>query len=262
MRIISWNVNGIRAVERKENLEQFLDTYHPDVFLMQETKAKESQLTAIIEKYDGYEQFYNEAEKAGYSGTSVWVKKSLGATDIVFSRAMPEDSTDNEGRIVRADMTVQGKKLSVLGVYFPNGGKSEQAWDDKLVFYEQFLNYVEEIEAEGRICIWGGDVNCAHNEIDLARPETNRKSIGFLPEERAWVTKCIDYNWSDVFRSIYPEKVKYSWWHVISRARLRNVGWRIDYLFIKKHRLSRRHNTSKNGNKFLLNRGRTLLHSS
>jgi len=226
MKIISWNVNGIRAVERKGELESFLKTHNPDIFLIQETKAQEEQLMAIKKKYSEYEQFYECAEKAGYAGTALWVKK-VYTPSIHFGAGMP-DYKDTEGRIARVDIG----NWSILGVYFPNGGKSSEAWNEKLVFYEKFLEYVNLLRTEGRKVIWAGDVNCAHEEIDLARPKDNVKSIGFLPEERAWVSKVIENNWADVFRTLHPEKIVYSWWHVITRARERNVGWRIDYFFL------------------------------
>jgi exodeoxyribonuclease-3 len=127
---------------------------------------------------------------------------------------------------------VDFQEWSVLGIYFPNGGKSPEAWEGKLVFYDHFLEYVNSLRNEGRKVVWAGDVNCAHEEIDIARPKENEGSIGFLPEERAWVTKVIENGWDDVFRKMHPDSVVYSWWHVISRARDRNIGWRIDYVFL------------------------------
>jgi exodeoxyribonuclease-3 len=238
MKIISWNVNGIRAIEKKGDLEKLLETYNPDVLLIQEIKAKEDQLSAIMKKYDGYEQFYNSAEKPGYAGTAIWVKKEFtpgrlpGA--IKFSSSMT-DFSDTEGRIAR----VSFGEYEILGIYFPNGGKSPEAWDGKLVFYEKFLSFVNQLRASEKTVIWAGDVNCAHEEIDLARPKDNLTSIGFLPEERAWITKVIKNKWVDVFRKKNPDKTDvYSWWHVITRARARNVGWRIDYFFVDEKEFS------------------------
>ncbi len=231
MNIISWNVNGIRAVEKKGEIENLLNTYNPDVLLLQETKAKEEQLSAIIKKYDQYQQFYHAAEKPGYAGTSIWVSSNfIKSSNLEFSTGMP-NFEDTEGRIAR----VSFENYEILGVYFPNGGKSPEAWDGKLVFYEKFLDFVNQLRSEGKTVIWAGDVNCAHEEIDLARPKDNMNSIGFLPEERAWVSKVVENKWTDVFRKTYPSKTDvYSWWHVITRARLRNVGWRIDYFLSMK----------------------------
>ncbi|MCF7830699.1 exodeoxyribonuclease III [Candidatus Gracilibacteria bacterium] len=227
MKIISWNVNGIRAVDKKGELENLLKTCDPGVLLIQETKAQEDKLGPIIKKYDIYEQFYNAAERPGYAGTGIWIKKSLHY-NISFSTEFP-GYKDTEGRVARIDLD----DWTIFSIYFPNGGKSDEAWQEKLVFYEKFLFYVNKLRQEGRKVIWAGDVNCAHEEIDLARPKDNENSIGFLPEERAWVTKVIKNNWMDIFRYLYPKKIIYSWWHVITRARDRNIGWRIDYFFLE-----------------------------
>ena len=247
MKIASWNVNGIRAVERKKELDNFLSTYDPDVFFIQEIKAKQEQLSKELTQHPEYVQFYHPAEKPGYAGTGIWIKKSSIQTSeenpVDFYTGMP-NFDDNEGRISRIDLNIYDPRsmvydqFSLLGVYFPNGGKSPEAWDGKLVFYEKFLEYVNSLRKEGKNVVWCGDVNCAHEEIDLARPKDNEKSIGFRPEERAWVTKVIKNEWVDVFRKSHPKKVMYSWWHVITRARLRNIGWRIDYFFIDEKLMS------------------------
>ncbi|QQS59148.1 exodeoxyribonuclease III [Candidatus Peregrinibacteria bacterium] len=229
MIIISWNVNGIRSVERKGELLPFLVKYRPDILLMQETKATPEKLSAELREHPEYHQFYHSAEKPGYAGTGIWVKKSF-CKNPSFSSGMPLFS-DTEGRIARVDID---SKKTVLGIYFPNGGKSEQAWEEKIVFYNLFLEYMNALREEGREVIWAGDVNCAHEEIDIARPKENKNSIGFLPEERTWVTRVIENNWKDVFREKYPNVAQYSWWHLLSGARARNVGWRIDYVFADK----------------------------
>lgn len=231
MKIISWNVNGIRAVERKKELHTLLEKYSPEILCLQETKAKPEQLSKFLTENKIYDQFYNSAEKSGYAGTSIWVKKNLFKS-LEFKTEIPGNPVADEGRIAQIDFEKDKKNFSILGVYFPNGGKSELAWKEKLIFYEKFLAYVNQLRKENKTVIWCGDVNCAHEEIDLARPKENVDSIGFLPEERAWISKCIDQKWVDVWRKTNPEKTNvYSWWHVISRARLRNVGWRIDYFF-------------------------------
>jgi len=233
MKIISWNVNGLRAVERKEALGQFLNDHQPDILLLQETKSKPEQVEFLEPIYPNYTKFYHSAEKPGYSGVAAWVKKSMGAENLEFKPGMPNDPVENEGRIARIDFDLEGKAYSVLGTYFPNGGKSDLAWEQKLVFYENWLKHVNSIRLEGRECIWTGDVNCAHNEIDLARPKDNDGVIGFHPKERAWLDEWIKAGWVDVWRCTNPEvREVYSWWHMISRARDRNVGWRIDYFFV------------------------------
>ena len=225
IKIISWNVNGIRAVERKEELEPFLQKHDPDILFIQETKSQIVQLDPFVEKYTDYTQHYHQAEKKGYSGTGIWMKKSLGEHTV--SRGIPKFE-ENEGRIMRVDLG----EYTLFGNYFPNGGKSKEAWEGKLVFYETFLKHVNALRKKGRKVIWTGDVNVAHNEIDLARPKDNDGKIGFHPKERAWVDKVLKADWVDVFRDMHPEKIMYSYWHLISRARSRNVGWRIDYFFV------------------------------
>ncbi len=229
-------MNGIRAVDRKGNLAEFLETHQPDIFLIQEIKAKEEQLEKLKfrEKYGNYHQFYHSAEKPGYAGTAIWLRKDFFAGISPEFHAGMNDFNDNEGRISRVSFSKNNENFEILGVYFPNGGKSPEAWDGKILFYEKFLNFVNFLRDQGKTVIFAGDVNCAHHEIDLARPESNKKSIGFLPEERDWISKWIENGWIDIFREKFPAKVVYSWWHVITRARLRNVGWRIDYFFVDK----------------------------
>ena len=229
MKVASWNVNGVRAAEKKGELENFLNLVSPDIFLMQEIKSRPENLSAIEKKYSkSFHVFWNSAEKPGYAGTGVLVKKSISVQN--FQTQML-DWNDSEGRIAQIDFKNGDENFSILGVYFPNGGKSEAAWDEKIEFYHHFLSHVNSLRESGKTVIWGGDLNVAHQEIDLARPRENRNSIGFLPAERDWVSKCISENWVDVFRQKFPEKVVYSWWHLISRARARNVGWRIDSIF-------------------------------
>ena len=235
MKIISWNVNGIRAVERKGALREFLNKYDPDVVLLQEIKAQAEQLEPFLKQYSEYAQYYNSAEKPGYAGTGIWIRNSfLAGQKVEFITGMP-GLADDEGRVARVDIG----NFSIFGIYFPNGGKSAEAWRGKLVFYDKFLDYINALREEGRDVIWGGDVNCAHEEIDLARPDDNKKSIGFLPEERDWITRVVKNEWIDVFRRKFPKLVMYSWWHVITRARKRNVGWRIDYFFVDEGMMSR-----------------------
>ncbi len=250
MKIISWNVNGIRAVHKKKELEGCLQKYQPDIFCMQETKCKENQITNIIEEFSEFIQFYTEAEKAGYSGTSIWVSKSfleanaIEKDDITFVSGMSPFYEDNEGRISRIDFISNKKEYSVLTVYFPNGGKSEEAWNQKLVFYRKFLEYVQYLEAsksEGgceKTVIFSGDVNVCHEEIDIARPKQNDGKIGFHPLERQEITKWVDAGFKDVWREKNATQVgQYSWWSYRGGARARNVGWRIDYFFVPQYLL-------------------------
>jgi exodeoxyribonuclease-3 len=235
MRIISWNVNGLRAVERKESLGEFVNDYSPDILLLQETKSKPEQVEFLDTVYPDYKKFYVSAEKPGYSGVAIWMKVGLEAQvrNLEFTAGMPNDPVLDEGRIARVDFTLNKHDFSVLGTYFPNGGKSDEAWQHKLKFYEAWLDYVNSIRTTGRKVIWTGDVNCAHQALDLARPKDNDGKIGFHPQERAWLDRWQEAGWTDVWRYLNPTKTEvYSWWHMISRSRGRNVGWRIDYFWI------------------------------
>lgn len=249
MKLITWNVNGLRAVERKGELETLLSNYDPDILLIQETKSRAEQVQALDLTYPEYTKYYVSATKAGYSGVAAWVKKSLFHPELdsgSFVQTKTQFSApklgifDDEGRIVEVKFsithsqppTANPPRYAIIGCYFPNGGKSDEAWIGKLKFYEQFLTYTNQLRTEGYTVIWGGDVNCAHNEIDLARPKDNAGEIGFHPLERAWLDSVIQNNWLDIWRDTYPKTPDvYSWWHLITRSRARNVGWRIDYWF-------------------------------
>ena len=227
LKIASWNVNGLRAVFKKGELDNFLAEYDPDVLLLQETKAKAEQLPAELTDHDAYFQFYHSAVKPGYAGTAIWVKKA-GREKVEFLTGMP-DYDDNEGRV--AQVKLPG--LRIFGVYFPNGGKSEAAWQGKLEFYELFLAYVNEMRRAGETVIFAGDVNCCHEEIDIARPQVNDGKIGFHPEERRRLSAWVANGWVDVWRRSFPDTAEvYSWWSFRAGARRRNVGWRIDYFFV------------------------------
>lgn len=226
MKIITWNVNGIRAIEKKGNLHELLEREQPDVLFLQEIKAKADQLSPWLVNHPEYEQHYHSAEKPGYSGTGMWIKKTLIRNYTVI-KGMPEWH-DTEGRIIG----LQNSDIAIMGIYFPNGGKSPEAWKEKLVFYDFFQKYVRYLRENGLGVIFSGDLNVAHNPIDLARPKENEKNIGFLPEERVKITRLLEDGWVDVFREKYPDSVSYTWWQMQSRARERNIGWRIDYFML------------------------------
>ncbi|MCK5680084.1 exodeoxyribonuclease III [bacterium] len=227
LKIASWNVNGLRAVYKKGELKNFLEKHDPDILLLQETKAKVAQLPAELTDSDCYLQYYHSAVKAGYAGTAIWVKKGA-LEDIEFLTGMP-GYNDDEGRI--AQLKLPG--VRIFGIYFPNGGKSEAAWQGKLAFYEIFLAYVNELRQSGETVIFAGDVNCCHQEIDIARPKENDGKIGFHPEERRRLSDWVENGWVDIWRQTFPGKADtYSWWSFRAGARQRNVGWRLDYFFV------------------------------
>ncbi len=238
MKIISWNVNGIRAVERKGELQNLIKKYAPGILCLQEIKAQAVQLEFLEKSFPEFEKFYHPAQKKGYAGTAIWIKKeitkTLSALEFVTSFS---NFDDNEGRVIRVDFQKDGKKFSIFSIYAPNGGKSEEAWHNKIKFYREFRLFVNALREQDRKIFFCGDWNVAHQEVDLFHPKKNDGKIGFHPVERAEFSKYIAQGWVDVFREKYPKKVIYSWWHVISRARDRNIGWRIDYFFADKSML-------------------------
>ncbi len=233
MKILSWNVNGVRACFAKNGLQECIATHSPDVVFLQEIKASQHQVEEIQMVFSEYTCFWHSAEKPGYAGTAVWVKNTF-AQNVQFLSGMPLFD-DVEGRIVGVEI---GKYI-LFGVYFPNGGKSSEAWNQKLWFYDHFEEYMRSLEVSGKTVVFCGDINVAHNEIDLARPKDNEGSIGFHPLERAAIDRWIANGWSDVWRSLHPDiPHQYSWWTYRGGARERNVGWRIDSFFLQSSHLS------------------------
>ncbi len=226
MKVVSWNVNGIRAVERKGAIQELLKKQSPDILFLQETKARKEQLSKYLTQNEQYRQHYHSADRAGYSGVSLWIGPNIKAPVEVFTGM--QGWNDHEGRVIGFTC---GDFL-FAGVYFPNGGKSEEAWQEKLHFYDHFLEQVNGFRKDGKKVIWCGDLNVAHNEIDLARPKENEGNIGFRPEERSWVDRVIGAGWKDIYRAHHPDKVSYTWWSMQTKARERNIGWRIDYFFL------------------------------
>ena len=223
MRLISWNVNGIRAVHKKGLFLGWIEEERPDVLCLQETKAHESQLPEALTKVEGYSSWFSTPERKGYSGVALYTKEQPRSV----SFGLGVERFDNEGRTVVADFD----DFVLLGIYFPNGKRSAERLRYKMEFYDAFLDYVENLRREGRNVVVCGDVNTAHKEIDLARPKENEKISGFLPEERAWMDTFFDHGYVDTFRQFNQEPGNYSWWDQMTRARDRNVGWRIDYFF-------------------------------
>jgi exodeoxyribonuclease-3 len=223
MRIISWNVNGIRSAAKK-GLIEWIGTEQPDMLCIQETKAEPSQLTKDIREIQGYKSYFNSAEKKGYSGTALYTK----IEPVLVKYGMGIERFDNEGRMVIAEFD----DFIVYNVYFPNGKQSADRLAYKMDFYDTFLQMVIKDISKGKSLIICGDINTAHTEIDLSRPKENEKVSGFLPEERAWINSLISAGFSDSFRMFVKEGGNYTWWDMKSGARARNVGWRIDYFFI------------------------------
>lgn len=221
--ILSWNVNGIRAVYKKGFIDWLTDA-SPDILCVQETKAAEDQMPFDLKMIDGYHAFFSSADKKGYSGVALYAKSK--PTSIARGFGIPR--FDSEGRILIADYD----GFVLFNIYFPNGKMSPERLQYKLDFYDAFLDYVNDVVNMGRNVIICGDVNTAHKEIDLARPRENEKVSGFLPVERAWIDKFIENGYVDTFRQFDGSPGRYTWWDLKSGARERNVGWRIDYFFV------------------------------
>jgi exodeoxyribonuclease-3 len=224
MKIISWNVNGIRASYKKGALGEIFKC-GADIIGIQETKSTPDQLTEEITSPSGYTSYFDSSkERKGYSGVAVYTK--VKPEKVEYGLGIEE--YDTEGRC----LTLIFKDFAFVTAYFPNGGRDEDHFQFKLRYYDLFLKHVQKLEKKYAKVIFCGDLNVAHCEIDIARPKENAKQIGFLPIERAWVDRVIAAGFIDTFRTLHPLEVRYSWWDQKSGARARNVGWRIDYMFV------------------------------
>ncbi len=220
MKLISWNVNGIRAILNKGFLE-FVKKENPDILCVQETKAHPDQVDTMLEEYPNH--FWNTAEKKGYSGTAIFSK--IKPISVVLG--IGKQNHDKEGRVLTAEF----KDFYLVDVYTPNSQrgltrlKYRQEWD------AEFLRYIKNLEKKKPV-IFCGDLNVAHEEIDIARPKDNIHNAGFTAEERSDFDRIIEAGFIDTFRELNPDKVQYSWWSYMFNARARNIGWRIDYFII------------------------------
>ena len=222
MRIVSWNVNGIRAAERKGMLD-WLHQEQPDVLCVQEIKAMPEQLSKKLLNPEGYHTYWHPAERKGYSGVATYSREPL-AVQYGFGAS----DYDVEGRVLISEHD----DFLLLNCYMPNGGMGPERLEYKLRFYSDFLDWCDEQHAAGKQLIVCGDANTAHKEIDLARPKENVETSGFMPIEREWIDQFLARNFVDAFRAFNQEPEQYTWWSYRARARERNVGWRIDYFFV------------------------------
>ena len=223
VKIISWNVAGIRAGIRK-GLWQKMRDIGADIYCFQEAKARPEQIEIGLDYPTEYRSYWNPAEKAGYSGVVTFCKDEPKKV-IVGDK---DNDWDGEGRVI----ITKFDEFTLLNVYFPNGKRDKGRLKYKMDFYEYFLKYINKLRENGEKVIFCGDVNTAHTEIDLARPKENSKTSGFLEIERKWMDKLIENGWVDTFRMFNKDGGNYSWWDQYTRAKERNVGWRIDYFFI------------------------------
>lgn len=223
MKISTWNVNGYRAIVSKNLLEvaRFLDT---DVLCLQEIKAKTDQVPDEHRKWEGYSEYWNSAERPGYSGVASYIRKYK--PEIHYGLGNP--LFDSEGRVIQMDFG----KFVLFNIYFPNGQRGQERVEYKLAFYKELLGLVNQYHNEHKWVIITGDFNTAHNEIDLANPKENETTSGFLPEERAMIDVYLKNNLVDVYRLLYPERIQYTWWTYRVNARARGIGWRLDYYLI------------------------------
>ena len=230
MNIISWNVNGLRAVMKKEFIP-WIKKENPDVLCIQETKLQEETLDDEARNIEGYYSYFSFAEKKGYSGVATYTKEAA----ISVSHGIGIEKFDREGRIVITEF----KEFTLLNIYFPNGQMSEERLNYKMEFYDAILEYCNNEVKKGKKLLICGDYNTAHTPMDIKNAKANEKTSGFLPMEREWIDKFIGNGYIDTFRYINPEEIKYSWWSYRFKARERNTGWRIDYHFVSNNLLDK-----------------------
>ena len=230
MKFISWNVNGLRACVQK-GFEEAFNTLDADFFCLQETKMQEGQLDL---QFPGYNSYWNYAEKKGYSGTAIYTRH----TPLAVTYGLGIDQHDHEGRVITLEMD----DFFLVTCYTPNSQDGLRRLDYRMLWEDDFLNYIKKLDAQKPVVVCG-DLNVAHEEIDLKNPKTNRRNAGFTDEERQKMTTLLNNGFVDTFRTMHPAEQTYSWWSYRFKAREKNAGWRIDY-FIVSERLKQRLSTA------------------
>lgn len=229
LKIISWNVNGLRAIQKK-GFHQFVQTEKPDILAIQETKAHDNQLSFDLKNIDikgkNYDAYFSSAQRKGYSGVALYTLIKPKSISFILA-----DRFDDEARLIRADYD----DFILFNVYFPNGKRSPERLQYKMDFYQEFLSQIKKLLQKNQKIVVLGDVNTAHQAIDLARPKENEDISGFLPKERAWMDQFLKVGFIDSFRHFHFEPHQYTWWSQRTRARSRNIGWRIDYIFVSQN---------------------------
>ena len=219
MKLISWNVNGIRACLNK-GFSDFFKEVNADIFCLQETKCQPEQINL---EFEGYTSYWNSAERKGYSGTAIFTKKQ--PVNVTYGIGIEEH--DKEGRII----TLEFENFYLVTNYTPNAKRELERLDYRMVWEDEIRKYLLELNKKKPV-IMCGDLNVAHEEIDLKNPKTNKGNAGFTNEERGKMTELLNSGFIDSYRYLYPEKTEYSWWSYMGRAREKNVGWRIDYFIV------------------------------
>jgi exodeoxyribonuclease-3 len=226
MKLVSWNVNGLRAVVKKGFTEIFTD-FDADIFCLQETKLSEGQIDLAFE---GYESYWNYAEKKGYSGTAIFTRRK----PLSVTTGIGIEQHDHEGRVV----TLEFDDFYMVDVYTPNAQQELARLDYRLEWERDFAAYLRALDAKKPVIVCG-DMNVAHNEIDLKNPATNHKNPGFSDEERNAFTQLLGAGFVDTFRTLHPNEQQYSWWSYRFSARQKNIGWRIDYFLVSQRLFDR-----------------------
>ena len=226
MKLISWNVNGLRAAVNK-GFDDFFKKENADIFCIQETKMQEDQLDENIKGiFKEYNSYWNSAEKKGYSGTAIFTKKK--PMNVTYGIGIEEH--DKEGRVI----TLEFEKFYMVTIYTPNAKRELERLNYRMVWEDEFRKYLLKLN-ESKPVVMCGDLNVAHEEIDLKNPKTNRRNAGFTDEERGKMTELLNAGFTDTFRYLYPDKPDmYTWWSYMFKAREKNAGWRIDYFIVSK----------------------------
>ncbi len=223
MRLVSWNVNGIRSAIQK-GFWDWLAADQPDILCLQETRIHPDQLTKAMLAPAGYQAFWHSAERKGYSGVATLCRKK----PLRVQEGMDQPLFDAEGRV----LITQHPGFTLVNAYFPSGRRGQERVSYKIDFYEALLAHCSNLGVQGHRLVVCGDYNTAHQPIDLARPKQNEKTSGFLPEEREALSRWLEHGFVDVFRLLHPHAEEYTWWTYRFDARARNIGWRIDYFLI------------------------------
>ncbi len=220
-RLVSWNVNGIRAASKNDGWKDLWDDLDFDVLALQETKAAPDQLDLFLKERKGYQSLWHSAEKPGYSGVALYTR--LEPHDVKYG--IGDAEIDREGRVITADFGT----FTVVNAYFPNSQREHARLPFKLRFCSLMATYLKGLRDQGKTVYLCGDYNIAHREIDLRNPKSNVKNAGFLPEERAWMEEFLSTGWVDAFRHFCTDPLHYTWWSYRPGVREKNIGWRLDY---------------------------------